>query len=123
MTPKATVQDQNVFIGIDFGTTKTMVASYDPTKKSAKPLTIGRGTFEKDVGLELADEQRVPVLGEATTAPRRIAVRTGSADRGVRLGVDGQHFLADRSHKRRFTTKAQRSTQRTTKDSHDPLLV
>ena len=51
MTPKATVQDQNVFIGIDFGTTKTMVASYDPTKKSAKPLTIGRGTFEKPTSM------------------------------------------------------------------------
>ena len=42
---------QNVFLGIDFGTTKTMVASYDTNKKSAKPLTLGRGKFDKPTSM------------------------------------------------------------------------
>lgn len=51
MTEQATTPDQKVFIGIDFGTTKTMVASYDASKKSAKPLTFGRGKFEKPTSM------------------------------------------------------------------------
>lgn len=51
MTTQATASDQNAFVGIDFGTTKTMVASYDPGKKSAKPLTFGRGKFEKPTSM------------------------------------------------------------------------
>jgi molecular chaperone DnaK (HSP70) len=47
MNEQANRADWDGFIGIDFGTTKTMVASYDPVKKSAKPLTLGRGKFEK----------------------------------------------------------------------------
>ncbi len=33
-------------IGIDFGTTKTLVAEYDPVKMMAKPHKLGRGSFE-----------------------------------------------------------------------------
>lgn len=51
MTAQATTPDQTVFVGIDFGTTKTMVASYDASKKSAKPLTFGRGKFEKPTSM------------------------------------------------------------------------
>lgn len=51
MTTQATASDLNAFVGIDFGTTKTMVASYDPGKKSAKPLTFGRGKFEKPTSM------------------------------------------------------------------------
>ena len=52
MTAQApAASSQNVFIGIDFGTTKTMVASYDAAKKSAKPLTFGRGKFEKPTSM------------------------------------------------------------------------
>lgn len=51
MKAQTTTSDQNVFVGIDFGTTKTMVASYDAVKKSAKPLTFGRGKFEKPTSM------------------------------------------------------------------------
>jgi molecular chaperone DnaK (HSP70) len=34
------------YIGIDFGTTKTMVAVYDPDRRTAMPVTLGRGRFE-----------------------------------------------------------------------------
>jgi actin-like ATPase involved in cell morphogenesis len=51
MTKQSTKSDQSVFVGIDFGTTKTMVACYDASKKSAKPLTFGRGKFEKPTSM------------------------------------------------------------------------
>lgn len=51
MKEQATGLHQTAFIGIDFGTTKTMVASYDPGKKSAKQLTVGRGRFEKPTSM------------------------------------------------------------------------
>ena len=43
--------NQNVFVGIDYGTTKTMVAVYDAAKKFARPLTLGRGKFEKPTSM------------------------------------------------------------------------
>jgi formylglycine-generating enzyme required for sulfatase activity/actin-like ATPase involved in cell morphogenesis len=46
MTSKSTAFDQNVMIGIDFGTTKTMVAVYDGQKGLPRTLSIGRGKFE-----------------------------------------------------------------------------
>jgi actin-like ATPase involved in cell morphogenesis/Tfp pilus assembly protein PilF len=51
MKEQASGSDKNVFVGIDFGTTKTMVASYDAGKKSPKPLTMGRGKFEKPTSM------------------------------------------------------------------------
>jgi len=36
----------DLFIGIDFGTSKTMVAEYDEAKRAVKPHKLGRGSFE-----------------------------------------------------------------------------
>lgn len=47
----ATESNQQSFVGIDFGTTKTMVAIYDPRKRTAKPLQMGRGKFEKPTSM------------------------------------------------------------------------
>lgn len=55
--------NQNVYVGIDFGTTKTMVASYDTTKKSARPLTLGRGKFEKPTAM-YATESGTMLFGD-----------------------------------------------------------
>lgn len=43
-------------IGIDFGTTKTMVAEYDPVKKSAKVHKLGRGGDEMPTSIYVTEE-------------------------------------------------------------------
>jgi tetratricopeptide (TPR) repeat protein len=63
MTAKSTTFDKQIFIGIDFGTTKTMVAIYDETKKSARPITIGRGKFEMPTSM-YATEMGVLLFGD-----------------------------------------------------------
>lgn len=56
MSTQANTSNKSVFVGIDFGTTKTIVASYDPVKKSAKPLTFGRGKFEKPTSMYVTEK-------------------------------------------------------------------
>jgi molecular chaperone DnaK (HSP70) len=47
---------QGPIIGIDFGTTKTMVAEYDPVKKSAKVHKLGRGGDEMPTSIYVTEE-------------------------------------------------------------------
>lgn len=47
---------QGPIIGIDFGTTKTMVAEYDPVKKIAKAHKLGRGGDEMPTSIYVTEE-------------------------------------------------------------------
>ena len=47
------------FIGIDFGTTKTMVAEYDSERKMAKVQRLGRGGFEMPTSIYVTEHEEV----------------------------------------------------------------
>jgi hypothetical protein len=55
---------------------------------------VRRSACQQHVGFELADEQRVPVLGEPAAAAGNVAARPDGGDGRIRRGVDRHHALA-----------------------------
>ena len=53
------INNQSPVIGIDFGTTKTIVAEYDPLKKSAKVHKLGRAGDEMPTSIYVTPEEDV----------------------------------------------------------------
>lgn len=53
------INSQSPVIGIDFGTTKTIVAEYDPLRKSAKVHKLGRAGDEMPTSIYVTPEEEV----------------------------------------------------------------
>ncbi len=112
MTEPASKSDQNVLVGIDFGTTKTMVASYDAAKKSPKPLTMGRGKFEQPTSMyateagdllfgDEADDEGITDLPNHIRRFKMKLGKPGLAQAGRKSGTAQQltaEFLAHLKH-------------------------